>query len=77
MILKYKVPKEYRKKVYDNKKIIYCEIEQSLKLKDCEQEVYKIKMLNYNNFSNIFSKNELQKLNILDKIKIKLGGYKK
>ena len=77
MILKYIVPKQYRKKVYDNKRVIYCEILQKIELKDCEQEVYKIRMLNYNNFSNIFSKDELQKLNILDRIKVRRykNGY--
>ena len=73
MILKYKVPKEI-KKVYDNKKIVYCEILQTIKLKGCDEEVYKVKMINYNNFSNIFSKNELQKLNVLDKIILRRYG---
>ena len=69
MILKYKVPENLRKK-YGNKKIIYCKIEQEQKMKTCNRICYKAKMLNYKNLSNIFLNNDLEKLNILDRLKL-------
>lgn len=76
MILKYKVPKEHRKKIYDNKRIIYCKVLEDKKLEHTDLIVYRVEMINYHNFTNIFSIKELKQLNIFDKIRLKLGGYK-
>ena len=32
-------------------------------------------MINYKNISNMFHSDELEEINLWDKIKIKLGGY--
>lgn len=69
MILKYKVPKHYLKN-YENKKIIYCKIINTTELNT--KKVYLVKMLNFYNISNLFGNYELEKLNLLDKIKLKL-----
>lgn len=70
VVLKYKVPKKHRKAIYDNKKTIYCEIVQTQEIENTNIVIYKVKMLNFKNYSNIFSSTELAKLNILDKIKL-------
>ena len=71
MILKYKVPKAERFR-FDNKKTIYCKIEQMQKLYTLNEIcIYKVKMLNLDNASNIFVNTDLKKLNLIDKIKVK------
>lgn len=72
MILKYKVPKEFKKRLYENKRIIYCEIINEQKIDSTDLKVYKVKMVNYKNFTNIFGSYELKQLNIFDKIRLKL-----
>lgn len=67
MILKYKVPKHYLKN-YENKKYIYCEIKQTTEA--VNKKVYLVKMLNFYNIANVFGDYELEKLNLLDKIKL-------
>lgn len=69
MILKYKVPQKLRYR-YGNKKIIYCKIEQEIKMKTCNRICYKVRMLNHKNLSNIFLDDDLEKLNILDRLKL-------
>lgn len=67
MILKYKPDKTYRR-VYEGKKTIYCKV---LEVKDISNlKCYKVKMINYHNMSNILIETELEKLNIIDKIKL-------
>ena len=67
MIYKYKVPKHYRH-IYNNKKILYCEVKQELdKIKP---KIYLVKMINFMNVSNIFNEKQLKRLNLLDKIKV-------
>lgn len=67
MLYKYIVPEHY-KKMFDNKKIIYCEVINTVE--DIQPKVYLVKMINFMNASNIFSEKDLQELNILDKVKI-------
>lgn len=67
MLYKYIVLKDY-KKMYNNKKIIYCEVINTIE--DIQPKVHLVKMVNFRNASNIFSEKDLQELNILDKIKI-------
>ena len=67
MILKYKVPKHYLQN-YENKKIIYCKIINTTELNT--KKVYLVKMLNFYNISNLFGDYELEKLNLLDRIKL-------
>ena len=71
MIMKYKVPKELRSKM-NNKKTIYCKIKKVQELKMSERKIYLVNMINYGFLSNMFMDYELEKLNILDNIKIKL-----
>lgn len=67
MLYKYIVPEHY-KKMFSNKKIIYCEVINTVE--DIQPKVHLVKMINFMNASNIFSEKDLQKLNILDKVKI-------
>lgn len=67
MIYKYIVPQHY-KKIFENKKIIYCEITQTLE--NIKPKVHLVKMINFMNLSNTFSEKDLIKLNIFDKIKV-------
>lgn len=71
MIMKYKVPKELRNKM-NNKKTIYCKIKKVQELKMSERKIYLANMINYGFLSNMFMDYELEKLNMLDNIKIKL-----
>lgn len=67
MILKYKPDKIYRH-VYEDKKTIYCKV---LEVKDISNlKCYKVKMINHHNMSNILIETELEKLNIIDRIKL-------
>lgn len=68
MILKYEVPKTERK-IYNNKRIIYCKIKQTLKLVE-GMNAYNTEMINLNNRTNIFLNVNLKKLNLIDKIRI-------
>ena len=74
MILKYHVPKEYLKR-FNNKKTIYCLITEQISLGLSNKKIYKAVMINYKNISNMFHSDELEEINLWDKIKIKLGGY--
>lgn len=67
MILKYKVPEQY-KKIFNNKKVIYCKI--ISEVENLKPKIYKVKMINFMNLSNIFNEKHLKKLNIIDKIKV-------
>ena len=67
MILKYKVP-DYYLESYNNQKVIYCKIVKTTETTN--KKVYLVKMLNLYNISNIFGDYELEKLNLLDKIKL-------
>lgn len=67
MILKYIVPIKYSK-IYDNKKVVYCKILRKSEVSD--RKVYLVDMLNVGR-SNVFADDELQKLNLWDKIKAK------
>ena len=67
MLLKYKVPKHYLQN-YENKKIIYCKIINTTELNT--KKVYLVKMINFYNISNLFGNYELEKLNLLDRIKL-------
>lgn len=67
MIMKYKPDIPYRH-IYGDKKTIYCKV---LEVKDISNlKCYKVKMINHHNMSNILIETELEKLNILDKIKL-------
>jgi hypothetical protein len=68
--MKYKVPKELRSKM-NNKKTIYCKIKKVQELKMSERKIYLVNMINYGFLSNMFMDYELEKLNMLDNIKIK------
>ena len=77
MILKYKVPKEERFR-FDNKKVLYCKVCQIQEIKSYSSPVYailRVKMINFHNMSNIFTNDDLKKLNLLDYIKIKFKIY--
>ena len=67
MIVKYKPDKAYRH-IYNNKKVIYCKIIQATKV--ANTRCYKVKMLNHHNMTNLLMESELEKLNLLDKIKL-------
>lgn len=69
MILKYKVPKNTRFR-YKNKKIIYCIIKDEIFISMSKKKVYLVSMLNHGNKTSIFLDNELEKLNLFDKLKI-------
>ena len=67
MILKYKVPKQYLP-MFQDKKVIYCKV---LKKIDTDnKKVYLVRMLNHRKRTNVFAENELQRLNIIDRIKL-------
>ena len=70
MILKYNVPTKFRH-LFGNEKIIYCEVVRQQELLD-GIILYKVKMINNNYFSNIFTSKDLKQLNLWDKIKLKL-----
>ena len=76
MILKYKVPKAERK-IYRNKKVLYCEILQTIKLNTVESKdrfCYLVKILNFNVtaiFTAIFTSDDLKKLNFFERILFK------
>lgn len=69
MILKYKVPKAERK-IYRNKKVLYCEILQTIKLNTIEPKnkfCYLVKILNYKvNVTAIFTSDDLKKINFFE-----------
>lgn len=67
MILKYKVPKPYGN-VFEDKKVIYCKVQKSIVADN--KKVYLVRMINFRNMSNVFAENELQRLNIIDRIKL-------
>jgi len=67
MLYKYIVPEDY-KKIYNNKKVIYCETVKQVE--NLEPKIYMVKMINFMNLSNIFNEKHLKKLNLLDRIKI-------
>lgn len=72
MILKYKVPKAERK-MYRNKKVLYCEILQTIKLntvKSKDRFCYLVKILNFN-VTAIFTSDDLKKLNFFERILFK------
>lgn len=71
MILKYKPDKIYRH-IYGNKKIIYCRVIETRVISNLK--CYKVIMINYHNMSNILMETELEKLNIIDKIKLLFIG---
>lgn len=73
MILKYKVPKHERK--WFKKRVIYCKILQTEELKDTYKKAHLIRMLNFHNNTSIFLNTDLEELNIIDKLKLKIGGY--
>lgn len=74
MILKYKVPKAERK-IHGNKKVLYCEILQTIKLntvKSKDRFCYLVKILNYKvNVTAIFTSDDLKKLNFFERILFK------
>lgn len=67
MILKYKVPPPYIT-MFSGKKTIYCKV--ISKTEAVGKKVYLVKMINYQNLTNVFGDEELSKLNLLDRIKI-------
>ena len=68
MLLKYKVPYNY-KRIYDYKKVIYCRVLKQVKTDN--DTLYLVRMINHKNRSNVFSSKELKKLNLFDYIKAK------
>ena len=69
MILKYKVPENQRFR-YNDKKIIYCEIQQEIDLKMSNKKVYLVSMINDRNRTSIFTSKELKRLNLFEKLKL-------
>lgn len=67
MILKYKVPPPYLE-MFNNKHTIYCKIISTTKA--LNKKVYLVKMINYMNLTNVFAECELQRLNLIDRIKL-------
>ena len=66
MMLKYIVPDEF-KKLFNND-ILYCKVLNDFEINN--KQVYLVKMINYKNRTNVFAEDELQKCNLLDRIKI-------
>lgn len=73
MILKYKVPKHERK--WFGKRVIYCKILQTEKLKNIDKKAHLVRMLNFKGITSIYLNTDLEELNIIDKLKLKIGGY--
>lgn len=67
MILKYKVPPQYYT-MFNNKNIIYCKVLSTTKA--LNKKVYLVRMINYNDLTNVFVEKELKKLNLIDIIKL-------
>lgn len=67
MILKYKVPQQFRK-IFAGKKVIYCKILNSTGPYD--KRIHLVDMLNCNHKTNVFAEDELKELNLFDRIKI-------
>ena len=76
MIVKYKVPEDEKKR-YDNKKILYCKVLQEQPMFYSDLICYLVKILNIKDRSALFLSKEMQKLNLLDRIKLLfIGGIK-
>ena len=71
MIYKYKVPERLRY-VY-GKKTLYCKVIQEIQMLNGDT-AYRVKLLNWNDRTDIFLKSDLKELNLLDRIKV--GGKK-
>lgn len=68
MILKYKVPEQFKN--YFKTNTLYCKIKNTINGDEKFPTIYLVEMLNFKNKTNTFSKNELQKCNLLDRIKL-------
>ena len=64
MIVKYKVPKT-EKKMYRNKKVLYCKILRSMPLTN-KKICYLVKIINLNSSTGIFTSDDLKKLNFFE-----------
>lgn len=77
MILKYKVPKKY-KKIYGTTKTIYCKVLNVTEIpitKKKSKKIYAVEMLNFRGRSNILNEDELKDINFIDKIIIRRRKY--
>lgn len=69
MILKYIVPNQY-KRMFGYKDKIYCKVIKTISIKTERKKVYLVRLLEENK-TWVFSSDELKKLNIIEKLKLR------